>query len=536
MRRHRPPTPPLRAALGAALLLAGVAGAASPSLLAAQTIDTLAIRAHTRVLAHDSLEGRGTGTPGEARAARYIVGQLRELGVPGAGADGSYLLPIPLREVTLDTTASRIVIEGIATVGAGDTGRVGEGGGRDSVVFRANHDFIPATGALSAFRDFAGTAIFAGTAGLARAALEDAGPLDGKVVVILGTIGRAGLDLVPDWKRRGAAGVLLLIPEDDGFRRIAAAYGPTRLALDASVDNPVWQPDLPIAIAGPAVAAALLADAPITPDALDGSRPFRAIPLARRVDATIGILTREVPAANIAARIPGHDASLADEVVVYTAHYDHLGVGTPDQHGDSIYNGFSDNAAGTAMLLAIAAALRDAPPARSVLFLFFTGEERGLLGSSYYVTDPVVPLERVVAVINLDAGAPPAPPRNWRLAGGKLSTLGPRARGVVTRNGWEAELTDASPNSDHWPFLRRGVPAIFIIPGQKWEGVTRAEKEELHHRWERYHQPGDEWHPDFPFAGLQRYAEVALRIGLDVANATDYVPLTTTGTGGGAGR
>jgi len=529
MRRHRPTTPLRPTALGAALLLAVATCALAPNRLAAQMIDTLAIRAHTRVLAHDSLEGRGTGTRGEQRAARYIVDQLHELGVPGAGPDGAYLLPVPLREVTLDSTDSRIVIADVAAEGTGEEGKEG----RDSVVFRPNHDFILAPGALGAFRDFAGTAIFAGTAGLARAALEDVGPLDGKVVVILGTLGRTALDLGPDWKRRGAAGVVLLVPDDAGFRQLAAAYGPARLALDAPVDNPVWQPDLPLVIAGPRLAAALLADAPIPRDALDGSRPFRAITLARRIDATIRVRTRALPAANIAARIPGRDPALADEVVVYTAHYDHLGIGAPDQRGDSIYNGFSDNAAGTAMLLAIAAALRDAPPARSVLFLFFTGEERGLLGSSYYVTEPVVPLEKVVAVINLDAGAPPAPPRNWRLAGGKLSTLGPRAREVVTRNGWEAELTDTSPNSDHWPFLRGGVPAIFIIPGQDWEGVTRAEKEALQHRWERYHQPGDEWHPEYPMVGLQRYADVALRIGVDVANDPDYRPAMTAGTGNG---
>lgn len=222
---------------------------------------------------------------------------------------------------------------------------------------------------------------------------------------------------------------------------------------------------------------------------------------------------------NVVGRIRG--TRFPDRHIVVTAHYDHVGIGQPDERGDSIYNGFSDNAAGVAMLLAIAEKMRDAPPARSVLFLFFTGEERGLLGSSYYVTAPAVPLERVAAVINLDAGAPAAPPRNWKIAGGKLSTLGDMASAVAQRNGWIADHTDPSPNSDHWPFLRQGVPAIFIIPGQDWEGVTRLEKEALQHRWENYHQPADEWHPDFPLQGLKRYAELALQIGFEAGDAKE---------------
>lgn len=484
----------------------GAAGIDAPTLDLPE-IDTLSIRAHLRVLAHDSLEGRGTGTRGERRAADYIVGQLEGLGIPGAMPGGGYRQPIPLTTVELDLAASELTIE--AT------------GEESSSEFSAGHHFIPAPGGSSAFRDFAGRAIFAGTAGLAREALADHPDLEGAVVVILGTLGREALNLVPDWVDRGVAGVISLLPDPGHLEAVGEGYGPTRYALTAEVDNPVWQSPLPNLIAGPEVARALLAGAPLASDALDGTKPFRALPLERRVDARIRTRSSELPAANIAALIEGSDPELRDEVVVYTAHYDHLGIGRPDARGDSIYNGFSDNAAGVAMLLAIAEKMRDAPPARSVLFLFFTGEERGLLGSSYYVTAPAVPLERVAAVINLDAGAPAAPPRNWKIAGGKLSTLGDMASAVAQRNGWIADHTDPSPNSDHWPFLRQGVPAIFIIPGQDWEGVTRLEKEALQHRWENYHQPADEWHPDFPLQGLKRYAELALQIGFEAGDAKE---------------
>jgi Zn-dependent M28 family amino/carboxypeptidase len=185
----------------------------------------------------------------------------------------------------------------------------------------------------------------------------------------------------------------------------------------------------------------------------------------------------------------------------------------PASGGDSIYNGFSDNAAGVAMLLAIARVFAGDPPGPAVLFLFLTGEERGLLGASHAAAAPPVALDRIIALINLDAGAPPAPPISWRIAGGEGLALGRLAADVAARQGWTATLSAASPNSDYWPFLRRGVPAIFLIPGAEWEGVTPAERDALRQRWDRYHRPDDEWAPDFPFPGLARYADFALRVG-----------------------
>src|SRR5690606_13490222 len=152
-------------------------------------------------------------------------------------------------------------------------------------------------------------------------------------------------------------------------------------------------------------------------------------------------------------------------------------------------------------------------------FLFFTGEERGLLGSSFMAARPPVPLDRIAALINLDAGAPPAPPLNWRIAGGDASPLGRLAADVAARHGWQATLGAASPNSDHSPFLVRGVPSIFIIPGDHWENVSTEQRDALRRRWDRYHQPGDHWHADFPFAGLERYASFARLIGIEAAEA-----------------
>jgi Zn-dependent M28 family amino/carboxypeptidase len=169
------------------------------------------------------------------------------------------------------------------------------------------------------------------------------------------------------------------------------------------------------------------------------------------------------------------------------------------------------------MLLAIARAIRVPGPQHAVLFLFFTGEERGLLGSDYYVAHPTFPLERMRAVINLDAGAPPGRPWNWRIAGGDGTALGTLAVDVAFDRGWAATVSPATPNSDYFPFARRGVPAVFIIPGTgAYQGLSADSSRALFRRWDHYHQPSDEYDDAFPFAGLARYAEYALLVGTAV--------------------
>jgi Zn-dependent M28 family amino/carboxypeptidase len=240
-------------------------------------------------------------------------------------------------------------------------------------------------------------------------------------------------------------------------------------------------------------------------------------PLGDSISVRVNLERRPMRSSNVACLLEGSDPERRGRAVVYTAHYDHLGMGLPDAHGDSIYNGFSDNSAGVAMLLAIAQAMGPVPgPAarHSVLFLFFTGEEQGLLGSDYFVSRPLWPLDSILGVINLDAGAPPARPWSWRIAGGDTGPLGRLARDVAADHGWSATTSPATPNSDYFPFVRNGVPAIFIVPGPgPFQGLSVDSSQALRRRWDRYHQPGDEWAPDFPFAGVARYAEYAYYVG-----------------------
>jgi hypothetical protein len=475
-----------------ALLLA----LAAPTATAAQDIDTLALRGHTRFLADDLLLGRGTGTQGERLAATYIVSQLIQLGLQPIG--GAFLHPVPLR-------AARIT----------DDSRVSIISDADSSSFDLGSGFVVNAGGRGAFRDFRGRAVLLGPPEHAARLIEGRS-LAGRVAVFTGPLGTHARALIPALLRAGAEAIVVLVADEATFDLFSRSRGDTRYYVDAPVDDPVWQPALPVILAGPAMSAALTRGIAV-PRALRDGSATHPVDFGRTVSARIRTVTRDVAAANVAAVLPGSDPALRNDYVVYTAHYDHLGVSVPDENGDSIYNGFSDNAAGVAMLLAIAEALRPQPPARSVAFLFFTGEERGLLGSSHFAATSPIPAARIAGVINLDAGAPPVPPVSWRIAGGTETPLGQRARQLAEARSWTATLSPASPNSDYWPFLQRGVPSIFIIPGDQWQNTSAAEREALRRRWDRYHRADDHWQPDFPFAGLRRYAEFAMLVGLDLA-------------------
>jgi Zn-dependent M28 family amino/carboxypeptidase len=476
--------------------------APATSVAGQSPIDSSEIRADTYFLAHDALRGRGTGTPGGTIAAVYIASRCRRLGLEPVGSD--YLLPVPLEAATV-LTATQLTI-------AGPVGHR---------TFEAPEDFTPNVGTAETLHDFAGRLVFVGREEQVAAGAIGAIDLHGAIAATLGPFrGPAADTLVA----RGAVGMINLIPDAEGYALYRRSRGPERMYhRDADVRSS-FLPPMPSVLAGPSIAA-------VFASALSGSgEPPRPQALDLSTVVSLRLARRPVDASNVACVFPGADPAQRDTAIAVTAHYDHLGVSTPDATGDSVYNGFSDNAAGVAMLLSIADALdrSETPPSHSVLFLFFTGEERGLLGSDYYVAHPAWPLGRTRAVVNLDAGAPPARPASWRLAGGDSTALGSLAVGVATARGWKATTSPPSANSDYFPFHREGVPAVFIIPGPgPYEGLSADSTRALRSHWDHYHQAGDEWFPDFPFSGLVRYADYALQIvkGIDQAEG----PLRDTG-------
>ncbi|PZR37489.1 MAG: peptidase M20 [Caulobacter segnis] len=228
---------------------------------------------------------------------------------------------------------------------------------------------------------------------------------------------------------------------------------------------------------------------------------------------------------NIAGRIVG--TKYPDETIIYSGHWDHLGVGAPDVRGDKIYNGAVDNADGIAAILELARAFKSQPaPQRSILFLAVTAEEKGLLGSEYYGANPLFPLAKTVGDINIDA----------------LSAAGP-AKDITTSGDGKVDLQDMlvakakahgryfSPDpapqaghfyrSDHFPFAKRGVPAISIGSGTDLVkgGKEAGEKAEADYTENRYHQPADEWSPDWDLSGQAADIGLVYEIGRDLANS-----------------
>ncbi len=473
--------------LACVAVVACTAPPARPPAPSGTAIDTLALRAHTSFLASDLLLGRATGSEGAAFAALYIEAQCRALGLEPVA--GSYAHPVPLESVEPRADSSWLDI-----------------GGRR---LAPSIDFLITSGVRSALRGFRGQPVYVGTADDLRQHPESLPALDGMVAVVGGTVRTDAADLLA---RRGAAGIVQVVDDSAAFDLYVASRG-TSLTLIAEPDVPSsFYPTLPAVLVGPGAVPSLRT----------------ALRAHTAVELVVAFVQRPLPAENVTCLLPGADGSRRDTAIALTAHFDHLGVSVPDASGDSIYNGFSDNAAGVAMLLAIGKAIREEPGGalrHSVLFLFFTGEERGLLGSDYFVARPPFPLDRIRAVINLDAGAPPARPWTWRLAGGTDTPLGSLGVDVAAARGWSATTSPATPNSDYFPFARRGVPAIFIVPGPApYEGLSADSSQALRRRWDRYHQPGDAFYEDFPFAGLQRYAEYAYQIVLAVDHGEERRP------------
>src|SRR5690606_507323 len=240
--------------LAATLLLALCASAGSATAqmpVAAPAIDSLEIRAHTRFLADDELAGRGTGTQGERLAAAYIASQLERLGLQSLDGDTSYMLPLPLREARIADSSSVTII---TTAG------------------RTRHpnvaDFIVNTGGAGAFRSFEGRAVFLGQP--VHAAGRVSAALDGAVAVFLGPLGGSAVELVPALIDAGVTGIVLLVPDPAQYDLYVRSRGATRFFVDATVDDPVWQPSLPVLIAGPRMSEALLAGVTVPPSLVQG--------------------------------------------------------------------------------------------------------------------------------------------------------------------------------------------------------------------------------------------------------------------------
>jgi Zn-dependent M28 family amino/carboxypeptidase len=417
---------------------------------AARAITVEDVRARIAFLASDALKGRDTPSPGLAAAADSIAAVFRAAGLRPAGDHGGYIQKYAFQGHPVDPAARRLGFRAASGASADWTY------GADYFAFGALN---PADSA---------EAVYVGAAAMQLPALPASARGKIAIYTIPGTlIEGVGMlsSVLTAGLQGGAAGVLVVadpVADADSmawFARQMEAAG-------------VYTPS-PVAGIRYAPARALFRAAGLDLDSLRGRPAGDPIPLPGvRLTLRQPAVAREVTAPNVVAILPGSDPALRGEYVVISAHFDHVGIGRPNAHGDSIYNGADDNASGTVALLEAARAFARLPraAARSVVFLAISGEERGLKGSFYWVQHPTVPIDRVVADLNLDMVGRNAPD-TLGVMGQEFSSLGPVARGVVAAHpelGFRGLPSQTDPRlgwfsrSDHVAFINAGIPVLFL--------------------------------------------------------------------------
>ena len=499
------------------------------------------LKGHIRFLADDILEGRGTGARGGDIAAKYIASQLEASGLKGGAADGSFFQPVALVGVKADPHSRLTVSNGKATE-----------------IFTFGDDFVAFTGAQTENADVDADLVFVGY-GIEAAEQQwndykgDASDYRGKILVMLvndppataaepNLFGGKSLTYYGRWTykyeeaaRRGAVGAILLHTDESAgypWSVVRTSNGSWRFDIARTPKDTApflrfrsWMTD--------ASAKRLMKLAGQDLDALRNqaaTRDFKPVTLGVKGKLNLTSEVKRVAAPNVIGVLEGRDPKLKTEYVVYSAHWDHLGVGAPNKNGDTIYNGALDNASGVACVLAIADVLAKLPavqrPRRSILFLFPTAEEQGLLGAEWYSKHPAVPLAKTVANVNLDSMNVLGVTSDFIPLGAERSTL----KAVVEAVAREKHLRvspDARPEqgsfyrSDHFPFAKVGVPSISLKEGNDYVGHTKEWGEEQFRAYNtaHYHQPSDELRDTWDFRGMIQEADIALAIGMKVANA-----------------
>jgi Zn-dependent M28 family amino/carboxypeptidase len=478
--------------------------------------------AHVQFLANDSLEGRGTGTPGFEKAAGYMVEQFRAAGLEPAGVDG-YRQRVDFHVVQIDESRSSLDLLAngkVQPVKLGEDATLGVSpGAREDVeaglVFVGYGLTVPE----SHYDDLAGQDV------------------KGKVVVLVtggpGNLpGPVKAHYQSGEERRKAlvkAGVIGTITIQNPksaeipWSRTAGSRFQPRMKL--SDPGRGVAPDLAVSIMFNAEHAEMLfAGSGHTFQeilaAVQADKPLPHFPLAVKVHARLGMTRTSVSSENIAGVLPGTDPKLKQEYVVVSAHLDHLGIGSPVDH-DRIYNGAMDDASGDASLIEVARALKDAKPKRSILFLSVTAEEKGELGSQYFAAHPTV-TGHIVADLNMDMYLPLFPLKYLEVQGLGESTLGDDIRAVASAAGVQIQA-DKEPEhnrfirSDQYSFIKKGVPALAF----KFGWVSGSPEEKIFKAWyaQRYHAPSDDLSQPVDYAAAAQFDAILEQLALRVANA-----------------
>lgn len=487
------------------------------------------IRAHVKFLANDLLEGRGVGERGGDLATEYLASQFAVSGLKPAGENKTFFQKVSLVGVTTDPSAKLEIVKG-----------------NDRVALKWQEDFVGATQRQREVDEFEAEAIFMGH-GITAPEFDwdDYKDVDvkGKVVVLFTNeppsedpkfFGGRALTYYGRWTykleqatRKGALACIIVHTtptagysfevvrnswgkEDPQMKLANGAYSmafagwTTKKAAER-----IFEP-----IGKTVDEMAKLADA----------RGFKPIPLGIKISGKLPSKIRPIETRNVIGIIEGSDPKLKDEAVVFSAHWDHLGIGTP-VNGDKIYNGAVDNATGCGVILELARAWSALPvrPRRSAIFLSVTAEESGLRGAEYYGTHPYIPISKHALDINYDALYPFGRTKDVVVTGAERTTIWPVVQDVAKRFGLEI-APDARPEqgsyyrSDHFSLARVGVPAFSIHMGNELRSGGAGDDYFLQFNAKNYHQPSDEYKEDWDFSGMEEMARFGMVIALEVAN------------------
>lgn len=493
--------------------------------------DQAAMKAHVMFLASDAMKGREAGTGEYEIAAQYVAAQFYAAGLKSAGVDGSYLQPVPLLSYRpADKGTLAITRGGVAPV---------------SLIF--GEDYLPAGDPEQAVTAIDAPVVFAGYGIVAPQYRRDdykGVDVKGRIVAILsgapgGFDGEERAHFGSNANKaaiaagKGAAGVIVLESPISAkvrpFVRLADSWDEWRMTwADAQGRGYLPSKGAPIlATLSTGGAARLFAGDKGWAAAVKGAEAGKAVvaPFVSGARLAVALKTerKTVTSSNVAGMIPGSDPKLKDDVVVLTAHLDHVGAGKADARGDMIHNGAMDNAMGIAALIEEAKRFQASgkPPRRSVLFLAVTAEEKGLIGADYFAQNPTVPKASLVANVNLDMPVITYRFEDMIAFGAARSTLGETVARATAAVGVGVG-SDPMPEqgffvrSDHYRFVQQGIPSVFLWPGLSGPGGAAFNR----FLAERYHRPSDEIsNPEIMWDQGVRFIDANYAIAREIADA-----------------
>ncbi len=521
------------------------ASSKGPAITTMPKFDSAPMLDRIKAMSADEFEGRAPGTKGEELTVRYLEEEFKKLGLQPGNTDGTFVQKVPLVGITA-TNTQPLTIAGAGTTKTFKwkdevvawTKHVADGAAiSDSEMIFAGYGVTAPEFNWDDFKgvDVKGKTIVVLVNDPQVPAAADAAKLDDKVFngKAMTYYGRWTYKF-EEGARRGAAGILIVHEEGPAGYPFQVVQGNLREKFDlVTPDKNMGR----AAIEGWVTletAKAILKMAGQDFDALKKrslARDFKPVPLNLKASIAVTNSLRTVDSRNVLAKLQGSDPTLRDELVVYSAHWDHLGVGDP-VNGDRIYNGAIDNASGVAQLLEIAHGFTtvEPKPKRSILFLMVTAEEQGLLGSQYCSVMPVYPLARTVANINIDGVNQWGRTRDAVVIGMGASDLDDYLRDAATEQGRVLRPDPESEKgfyyrSDHFNFAKQGVPALYVDTGEEFIGKPPGYSQQKRDQYTKvdYHQPSDEVKPDWDLSGAVEDAQLLFVVGYRVANA-DRMP------------